>query len=87
MPLVRCARRLLSALAGECWRRLAGEFAARPNPAEDYASVITAALDVIIGVWLIVYAVPVIFDQQTGALVDIAILVLSVAHIVRRLEY
>ena len=48
---------------------------------------IIAALDVIIGVWLIVYAVPVIFDQQTAALVDTAILVLSVAHIVRRLEY
>ena len=48
---------------------------------------ITAALDVIIGVWLIVYAVPVIFDQQTGALVDVAILVLGLAHIVRRLEY
>ena len=48
---------------------------------------ITAALDIIVGVWLIVYAVPVIFDQQTAGLVDIAILVLAVAHIVRRLEY
>ena len=48
---------------------------------------ITAALDVIIGTWLIIYAVPEIFDKQTAGLVDIAILVLGVAHIARRLEY
>jgi hypothetical protein len=47
----------------------------------------SAALDLIIGVWLIVYAVPVIFDQQTAGLVDVAIIVLGIAHIARRLEF
>jgi hypothetical protein len=46
---------------------------------------ITAAFDIIGGVWLIQYAVPTIFDKQTGGLVDVAILVLAVAHIARRL--
>jgi|HubBroStandDraft_6_1064221.scaffolds.fasta_scaffold295018_4 hypothetical protein len=47
----------------------------------------SAALDLIIGVWLIVYAVPMIFDQQTAGLVDVAIIVLGIAHIARRLEF
>jgi hypothetical protein len=47
----------------------------------------SAALDLIIGVWLIVYAVPVIFDQQTAGLVDVAIIVLGIAHIARPTDY
>jgi hypothetical protein len=48
---------------------------------------ISVALDIIVGAWLIIYAVPEIFDKQTAGLVDIAILVLGVAHIAKRLEY
>jgi hypothetical protein len=48
---------------------------------------LTAAIDIIGGVWLIKYAVPTIFDAHTGAIVDVAIVVLAVMHIWRRLTY
>jgi hypothetical protein len=37
----------------------------------------SAALDIIIGAWLIVYAVPMIFDEKTAQLVDMGIVILD----------
>jgi hypothetical protein len=50
------------------------------------ATVTSAALDLIIGVWLIVYAVPAIFDEKVAGLVDLGIVVLGLAHIAARLR-
>jgi hypothetical protein len=46
----------------------------------------SAALDLIIGIWLIVYAVPQIFDEKVAGLVDVGIVILGLAHIAARLR-
>jgi hypothetical protein len=48
--------------------------------------VFSAALDIIAGTWLIVYAVPSIFDEKTAGLVDIGIVVLALGHVAARLR-
>jgi hypothetical protein len=42
---------------------------------------LTAAIDIIGGVWLIQYVVPALFDAQTKVLVDVGIVALAVVHI------
>lgn len=46
----------------------------------------SAALDLIVGTWLIIYAVPEIFTPQIAGLVDIGIILLALAHIAARLR-
>jgi hypothetical protein len=45
----------------------------------------SAALDIIICAVLLVYIVPSIFDRQTTGLIDLAIIVLGLTHIARRI--
>jgi hypothetical protein len=48
---------------------------------------IAAALDLIIGFWLVIYVVPQVFDRATAAWITLGIIVVGVLHIVSRLRY
>jgi hypothetical protein len=48
------------------------------------STMIAAALDLIIGFWLVIYVVPEVFDRETAGFVTVAIIVVGVLHTARR---